>query len=265
MTITAGIDINNIKVSIVTPVYNSATWLSETIQSVLSQTHTNWEMLITDDCSTDNSFEIASNFARNDKRIKLNRLPKNSGSGIARNTSIKKAQGDVVAFLDSDDLWDSVFLKKSLQFMEERQAGIVFSSYRRRSEDLKTDLGEFIVPKSTHYTDILKSCPISCLTGMYHIQRCGGKVMMPNIKRRQDYCLWLTLLKRVGKAHGIKDVLATYRICRNSVSRNKVKVASYQWLVYRKMENLPYLSALYYFAHYAFRGSIKNYALLRLF
>lgn len=260
------VDLNtsHIKVSIVTPVFNCQDYLADTIQSVLNQTHQNWELLITDDCSWDQSWDISKKFAVNEDRIQVKRLAENSGAAVARNVSIERSQGHVVAFLDGDDIWDPIFLEKSLRVMEEKQAGIVFSSYRRCSEDLGEDLGEFIVPETTTYRDMLKSCPISCLTGIYHVERCRGKVMMPDIRRRQDYCMWLTLLKRVPLAYGIKDVLATYRICKHSVSRNKVKAARYQWLVYRRIEHLTMISSLYYFLHYMIRGSIKNYAILRV-
>jgi glycosyltransferase involved in cell wall biosynthesis len=206
--------------------------------------------------------DIINEFVHKDPRIRIKKLEKNSGPAIARNTSIKSADGDVIAFLDADDLWDNDFLEKSLYVMEKQRAGIVFSSYRRRSEDLSKDLGEFIVPDTTNYHELLKSCAISCLTGMYHVKRCQGKVFMPDIKKRQDYCLWLALLKRIDKAHGIKDVLATYRIRNDSVSRNKLKAAYYQWKVYREIEHLPFITSCYYFVHYFTKGLIKNYALL---
>lgn len=256
--------IDDIKVSVVTPVFNCQDYLSETILSVLNQSHPNWELLITDDCSSDRSLEIAQAFADKDKRIVVTRLETNSGAAVARNRSIDLAQGDVIAFLDGDDLWDPHFLERSLQVMEKKQAGIVFASYRRRSEDLVQDLGEFIVPETTDYRRMLKSCPISCLTGMYHVERCLGKVRMPDIKRRQDYCLWLELLKRVPLAYGIQDVLATYRICKNSVSRNKIKAAKYQWRVYRHIERLTMAESLYYFFNYMILGTLKNFAILRV-
>ncbi len=255
-------DVKNTKVSIVTPVYNSEAYLKATIDSVIMQTHKNWEMLLTDDCSTDNSVKVISAYADKDDRIKLAMLKKNSGAAVARNLSIRKADGDVIAFLDADDLWDQDFLTKSLIFMEKQNAGIVFSSYRRKSENLMDDLGEFIVPEETDYHNMLKSCPISCLTGMFHVQRCQGKAFMPDIKKRQDYCLWLTLLKRVDKAYGIKDSLATYRIRSDSVSRNKFKAARYQWHVYRKIEKLSLIKTWYYFNCYIIKGFIKNFAIL---
>jgi len=250
------------KVSIITPVYNSSKYISQTIESVFSQTHKNWELLITDDGSTDNSHEIIRKYHEKDSRIKYKRLNKNSGSGIARNTSIEMAKGDVIAFIDSDDLWDPTFLEESLNYMEKMKAGIVFSSYRRLSEDLSINLGVFKVPDAINYAGMLKSCAISCLTGIYHIARCQGKVYMPAIRRRQDYCMWLTLLKRVDFAYGIDDVLATYRICSRSVSRNKFKAAQYQWIVYRRIEKLSLIRALYYFTHYTINGFTKNYHII---
>jgi teichuronic acid biosynthesis glycosyltransferase TuaG len=252
----------SLTVSIITPVFNSEKFLLDTITSVQEQTYPNWEMLITDDCSTDGSIELIQKIADKDARIKLLKLDTNSGSGVARNTSIEASTGDVIAFIDSDDLWDSDFLEKSLSFMEKKKAGIVFSSYRRFSENLEESLGEFVVPEYTDYSMMLKSCAISCLTGMYHVERCGGKVYLPKIRKRQDYCIWLALLKHVDKAYGIKDVLATYRVRSNSVSRNKFKTAQYQWRVYRDIENLSLTKSAYYFVHYATKGLVKNFGLL---
>lgn len=251
-----------LKVSIITPSYNSSEFIVETIRSVLNQKHENWEMIITDDASDDNSVSIIEAFSEKDKRIKLIKLDSNSGSGVARNTSIKAATGDVIAFLDSDDTWDDTFLSESLSFMERKQAAMVYSSYRRKSEDLSICLGVFNVPESVSYNDMLKTCAISCLTGMYHVERCGGKMYMPKIRKRQDYCLWLSLLKKNKHAYGLPDVLATYRVRNSSVSRNKAKAASYQWYVYRNIEKLSWLSAAYYFCHYSVKGFKKNLALL---
>jgi glycosyltransferase involved in cell wall biosynthesis len=258
------IDIDEIKVSIVTPMFNSELYIANAIESVQAQTHSNWEMLITDDCSEDRSIEIVSRYSRNDTRIRLFKLKNNSGPGAARNQSILVACGDVIAFLDSDDMWDPFFLETSLRYMNEKQAAIVFSSYRRRSADLAENFGEFVVPRSTAYHEMLKSCPISCLTGMYHVERCEGKAFLPDIRKRQDYCMWLDLLKRGVRAHGIPDVMATYRIRGDSVSRNKWSTAKYQWNVYREMENLSWPRSAYYFLHYLIRGFIKNYGLLNV-
>ena len=252
----------DLKVSIITPSYNSSSFISEAIKSVQSQKHTNWEMIITDDCSTDQSIEIINDYRRQDERIKVLTLSENSGSGVARNLSIKHAKGDVIAFLDSDDLWDNDFLEKSLSFMLKKNAAIVYSSYRRKSEDLNEDHGDFVVPERVDYHTMLKSCAISCLTGMYHVERCGGKVYMPLIRKRQDYCLWLTLLKKTNYAYGLTSTHATYRVRSNSVSRNKAKVASYQWYVYRNIEKLSWVISAYYFCHYTVKGVKKNFALL---
>lgn len=253
---------SNFKVSIVTPVFNAEDYIIDTINSVLNQNYENWEWLITDDCSTDRSYDICQSYAKEDPRIIVNRLESNTGAGPARNLSIQLASGDVIAFLDADDLWDSNFLEKSIQFMSENNAAIVYSSYRRLSEDLTADLGEFIVPEKTSYNRMLKTCVISCLTGMYHIERSGGKVYMPDVRKRQDYCIWLSLLKNVEYAYGMEDVLATYRVRRNSLSRNKLKAAQYQWIVYRRIEHLSLFKSIYYFTNYAIQGVLKNYDLI---
>lgn len=248
------------KVSIITPVYNTEPYLAETIESVLAQSHDDWELLLTDDHSTDGSVEKAEQFSARDSRIKSYRLDDQSrGAAAARNHAIQRATGDVIAFLDSDDIWDSSFLSESLTFMERHSAAIVYSSYRRKSADLSVQLGEFIVPETATYHSMLKTCVISCLTGMYHVGRCNGKVFMPDIERAQDYGMWLELLRRGGTALGQKKVLATYRILPNSLSRNKIAKAKYQWLIYRRVEQLSLPSSVYYFFYYAVNGLAKNF------
>ena len=116
-------------VSIITPAYNAAAYIAETIESVIAQTYTNWEMLIVNDCSKDNTAEIIQNYAAKDKRIKLINLKQNSGAAVARNTAIQNAKGRYIAFLDSDDLWKKEKLQKQIQFMQQNGYAFIYSSY----------------------------------------------------------------------------------------------------------------------------------------
>lgn len=245
---------NNL-VSIITPCYNSEKFISETIKSVQNQTHVNWEMLITDDGSTDNSVKIIKELIKKDKRIKLF-LIDNSGPAVARNNSINIAKGSYLAFLDSDDLWFPEFLKISLHKIKNSE-GFIFSSYQRVHEKtLKPIYKDFIVPKKVTYSDILKSNSISCLTAFIDIKKLG-KETMPNISYRQDMGLWLKYLKKVKYAYGNFEVLASYRIRKGSLSRNKKQLLKPQWNFYRKTEKLSLLETIYYLVIWGYKGLRK--------
>lgn len=210
---------NSKLVSIITPSYNSSKFIEETIVSVQNQTYTNWEMLITDDGSTDNSIQIIRCLSKQDSRIKIFSI-KNSGPAVARNNSIKNAKGSFLAFLDSDDLWLPEFLSTSISQISTSE-GFVFSSYKRCNEiTLEEQFTDFIVPEKVTYMDILKTNSISCLTAFIDIEKLG-KYFMPNIMYRQDMGLWLQYLKKINHAVGIKKPLAIYRIREESLSRNK--------------------------------------------
>lgn len=245
---------NNL-VSIITPSYNSAQFIEATIKSVQKQTHANWEMLITDDGSSDNSAEIISKITQKDERIKLFKIS-NSGPGIARNNSIKNAKGNYLAFLDSDDLWFPEFLSISLSKIKNSE-GFVFSSYKRCDENtLEEVFKDFIVPDKVNYTDILKTNSISCLTAFIDIDKLG-KEFMPEIMYRQDMGLWLKYLKKIEYAIGIQQPLAIYRIRKKSHSRNKKKLLKPQWYFYREVENISFLKSIYYMVMWAINGFIK--------
>jgi len=243
-------------VSIMTPSHNCSGFISETIHSVLSQTFTNWEMVIVDDCSTDNSVEVIQSFVEQDSRIKLIQLSENSGAAVARNTAIEAAQGRYIAFLDSDDLWVPEKLEKQLAFMKEKNCPFSFSAYEKINE-VSELMGQVGVPSRVTYHTLLKTCVIGCLTSIYDTSY-FGKVDMPLIRKRQDFGLWLKLLKRVDFACGINEPLAQYRVHENSISANKVSVAVYTWRLYRDVERLNLFKASYYFAHYAIRGILRT-------
>lgn len=245
---------NNL-VSIITPCYNSEKFIEETIIGVQNQTYKNWEMLITDDGSTDNSVKIIDEICKTDNRIKLFKI-NNSGPAFARNNSIKKANGKFLAFLDSDDLWDQNFLKISLKQIIDSE-GFVFSSYRRCDEKtLEKVYKDFIVPERVSYKDILKTNSISCLTAFIDIEKLG-KEFMPEIMYRQDMGLWLKYLKKISFAKGIKEPNATYRIREKSHSRNKKKLLKPQWYFYRVVENLSIIDSIYYMVIWSVNGFKK--------
>lgn len=243
-------------VSIITPSFNSEKFISETIKSVQNQTYKNWEMIIVDDGSCDNTIEIVEKIAKEDFRIVFFALNENGGPAKARNIGIDKAKGKYMTFLDADDIWFPDLIEKSIKTIFETNIHFVFSSYKRSNEKLEFVYSDFIVPEKVTYTDILKTNSISCLTAFIDIEVLGKK-RMPEIFKRQDMGLWLKYLKKIPFAYGIQEPQAIYRIRKNSLSRNKSKLLKYQWQFYREVENLNFFQSIYYMLHWMYRGFIK--------
>jgi len=219
-------------VSIITPVHNSELFLEKCLQSVLSQTYSNWEHILIDDCSTDNSFSIIMKYVQNDSRVNYVKLNKNSGAGIARNKAIELAKGRFIAFLDSDDLWHPTKLKKQLAFMENNNCFFSFTSYSIIDEDGNEKPKVMSAIKEVTYNSALYKNPIGCLTVIYDVDF-YGKQYMPSIRKRQDFALWLKLLKKAN-ACGLNEVLSFYRDRKNSISSSKIKLIKYEWKIYRE-------------------------------
>lgn len=243
-------------ISIITPAYNAEKFIHETIESVLAQTYTNWEMIIVDDCSKDRTAEIVKDYENRDDRIKLFQLETNSGSAVARNTAMEHASGTYIAFLDSDDLWYPEKLEKQLRFMQEKNIAFSFTKYIRMEEDGTLRNAVSKAPASVGYHDLMKHCVIGCLTVMINREKIGPLEMV-NIRTRQDYAYWLTITKMGYRAYGLPEVLAKYRTVDHSISSNKLKAAKRQWYVYREIEKQNLIKSIYYFVHYAVIG-LKN-------
>lgn len=242
----------NSLVSIITPSYKSKKFIAETIESVLAQTYTKWEMIIVDDVSPDNSNEIIEKYTAQDSRIKLIKLEKNSGPALARNRAIAVANGRYIAFLDADDIWMPEKLTKQISFMQKNSLALCYSSYEVIDE-AGNRLRIFNTKERVSYKSMLKTNSIGCLTAIYdtHIL---GKVMMPNIIKKQDFALWLQILKQIEYAHGILEPLAKYRIVANSVSRNKLEGLKFMWKIFTELERLNLLKKLYYITCYTYNG-----------
>mgnify|MGYP000351711037 CR=1 FL=1 len=244
-------------VSIVTPMYNGEKYVEQTIISVISQTYKNWEMIIVDDGSKDNGPAIVEKYICADNRIKLLRQS-NAGSSAARNNGLRCAQGRFVCFLDSDDFWEPNFLEEQLNFIKERNAVIVFASYKRINADGEEILSPFIVPDKVDYWGLLKTCSISCLTAMYDRKKTGDVYFNEAMgSMRDDFVFWLSILKKGGYAYGNKAVLASYRSFSSSTTGNKKKVMKPQFMVYYKVEKLGIIRSIYYFMHWAINGYFK--------
>ncbi|MPM14059.1 putative teichuronic acid biosynthesis glycosyltransferase TuaG [bioreactor metagenome] len=236
---------SNNSVSIITPLFNSGKFFMEAYNSVISQTYPNWEWIIVDDCSSDDSFAIASKFAQNDSRIKLFKLDKNQGAAVARNYAISHANGRYIAFLDSDDLWKPEKLERQIAFMEENDCPFTYSYYEEIDE-FGNETDKIIRPPLTlTYKKLLKTNYVGCLTAMYDTIKLG-KVFMPLIRKRQDYGLWLRLLKKTSYAKCVPESLAYYRVRKDSMSSNKIELIRYHWHLFHDIEELSVLRSLYY-------------------
>ena len=246
-------------VSIITPLFNSATFIEETIESVISQTYNDWEMIIIDDCSNDGSLELVKDIAKDDLRIRLISLKNNLGPSNARNEGIKQACGRYIAFLDSDDLWHKDKLEKQIKFMQKNEYAFTFTGYEKIDEKGKK-IGNILPFKGqVTYHDLLKSNHIGCLTAMIDLKILGYKMYMPDIKKRQDQGLWLEILKEIDKAYCFNKVLGKYRIRKDSISINKIANIKFQWQLYRELEKLSIIQSFYYMLWYAFYG-IRKYS-----
>jgi len=243
-------------VSIITASYNSQPYIAHTIRSVQQQTYTNWEMIIVDDCSTDNSLELIEEFLK-DPRVKLLRHNKNKGIVAARNYAIERSGGNIIAILDSDDIWMPYKLERQIAIYRKTPGtAMVYSDYDYINDDGQS-LNKIIrAPAKVGYYDILKSCSIGCLTSTYNVDVLGKIYFRQH--GHEDYILWLDILKRGFEAINAGEILARYRITRNSISSNKVRAAKWQFKIYRNIEGLSLFKTLYYFSWYTFKGIRKH-------
>ena len=244
--------------SIITPMYKGAAFVCETIQSVLAQTYTNWEMIIVDDCSPDDGAGIREVEKFDDPRIKLIKSKVNKGSSGARNIALHEAKGQYIAFLDSDDLWYPNYLESQFQCMKEHDAPIVFASHRHIDETTKEFIRTIIMPPKADYKSLLKNCPIfpsatlcdAEKIGMHYFDEAMGSM-------RDDYIYWLDILREGFTAYGNKDIIVDYRVRKSSVTGNKKSVIKPQWNVYRKYLRLNIFKSCYYFCCWAITGLKK--------
>ena len=226
-------------VSIITPAYNCRNTIKKTFDSVLSQTFKDWEWIIVDDCSKDDSFSFINELAKNEPRIIVLQTPKNGGSAVARNTALKRANGRYITFLDSDDLLDPNYLECQLDFIK-NNGPLISSGYRRKAERTCSD---FYVPDETDYKKALRGNPLSCLTTMYDRESIGNVYFDETYDRHEDYIFWLSILKRGIIAKGNHKVLATYVLHPNSKNSNKFKLVKSMYRVYHKSQGFNWLKS----------------------
>lgn len=231
-------------VSVIMAAYNSSAHIAESIESVLAQTYTELELLITDDCSTDETVEIVKSYAARDGRVHLFQLKENLGAGVARNKSIHEARGRYIAFCDSDDTWLPEKLEKQMEFIRGNGYCFVFSSYYFcNAEGRRT--GVFVAPESVSLVDTKRDDKIGFLTALYDTDF-YGKFYMPRLRKRQDWAYVLLILQRCGRAYALREPLACYRRQRGSISYNKLSLIRYNASVYHAVFGYSWLKSYAY-------------------
>lgn len=245
------------RVSIITPAYNAEQYIADTINSVQAQTFTDWEMIIVDDCSSDNTYNLACKYAVKDARIKVKHHQQNCGVAAARNTALDAARGDYIAFIDSDDQWVPEKLSKQLAFMKENQFALTYTAYQ--NFDTNTgNLGKIIwVPKKMTYSRIFINTSIACLTVIVN-RKMVGEFHMPQLSHTEDQCTWQDILNRGYTAHGLNENLALYRTGNKSLTYNKLRAAKMQWNTYREYYKLPVIKSSFYFTCYTINALKKH-------
>lgn len=245
-------------VSIITPVYNSEKYIYDCLSTVSDQSFLEWEHVIIDDGSLDSTRELLKKASARDHRIVPVFLDSNSGAAVARNKGIDVARGTFIAFLDADDLWDKDKLQRQIDFMEGNSIDFSFTPYRALSPNGNVQVVDSrSISKVSKVSLLMKRVTMGCSTVIVR-RESVGQMRMPNIRRAQDYAFWLLLLDQIPFAMKYHEPLSSYRILPGSVSRNKVRKAFYQFLVYYKYMRLPLYKSFYYFLNYAKNAIIRK-------
>ncbi len=238
------------------PCYNAGLYISEAIESVINQTYSDWELIIVDDCSSDNSAQIINQYVSDDARIKLFSTSQNSGMvSIPRNIGIEKAQGDYIAFLDADDIWLPQKLDKQVRLAQKNNAVLVYSFYEKINIASVRNCRIVKSPEKINYQKLLISNIIGCSTAMYNAKELG-KIYFSDAGH-EDYIMWLNILKRGYIAYGVPEVLVLYRAGQSSVSSKKMLTVRWVWRIYREYEKLSIPQSIFYFLTHNLKGMIK--------
>ncbi|MEG2100213.1 MAG: glycosyltransferase family 2 protein [Flavobacterium sp.] len=230
-------------VSILTPTFNAEKFIRATIKSVQEQTYENWEMILVDDASTDNTVSIIEDFAQRDNRIKLFKFSENRGNGFARNAALDKATGKYIAYLDADDLWFPSKLEKQIQFLNANNLHFTFSYYDSIDEEGNNLNRRVESPNPLIYKQLFFCNYVGNLTAIYDADY-FGKIMLETSQKRQDWRLWLTILKQIKTAEVVPESLAFYRIRKDSISSSKFKLIKHNFGVYREFHRYNFMSSV---------------------
>lgn len=245
-------------VSIITPVYNAERFISETIDSVTNQNYQDWELILVNDCSSDNSVKIVEDYVAKDARIKLINLKENSGAAVARNAGIEAARGQYIAFVDSDDCWSPSKLMDQLDFMQSQHIAFSYTNFALVSESGVVVKDAVKLPLKLDYSGLLKNTAIACSTVVIDRMQTGD-FRMPLVRKGQDTATWLMLMReRQVVAYGLDKVLNYYRQVEGSISSDRIGALKRTWNTYRNLEKLPLPKAVYYFAHYILQAILRR-------
>lgn len=245
-------------VSIVIPVYNCEKFIDETIESVKKQTYTNWELILVDDCSTDNSVIKIEEKAKEDSRIRVIRQPNNQGAAKARNLGVENASGGYLCYLDSDDLWIPEKLEREMAFIKEKDAAFIFSGYEFADEN-GVGLGKIVrVPESITYKEALGNTTIFTSTVMMDLSKLSKETCMMPLIESEDTATWWKILKLIDKGYGLDENLVKYRRSGKTLSSNKFVAMRRIWNLYRKQEKLNLIYSCYNFILWAFRAVFRR-------
>lgn len=247
------------RISIVMPVYNAGAYLEAAVQSVLGQTYEDWELLLTDDHSTDKSAAIAEELAGRDSRIRvLSQKEGIKGAANARNLGIRQAQGRYLCFLDADDVWRPDKLEKELAFMKRKDAAFVFSGYEFGDENA-VGTGKIVrVPERLNYREALSRTVIFTSTVLFDREKLpDGLLQMPDVPS-EDTAMWWQILRAGNTAFGLNENLVIYRRPKKSLSSNKAAAIRRIWGLYRKQEGLSAVKSAWYFCFWAVRATLRR-------
>ncbi len=243
-------------VSVIMPAYNAAPFIEEAINSVISQTVTDWELLVIDDSSTDNTSRIVEGIANRDNRVKLLVNEKNMGAAGSRNRGLDIFQGQFVALLDSDDYWYPQMLEKMLARAEETKADIIYCSYELVDEQGKKVCNDFLVPEKTSFRESIVRSVITCSTVLITGELAKNNRFPMNMYH-EDIAMWFQILRDGGTARGVSEVLAAYRQRSDSKTSNKLKSAGRRWLIYRKHLKMSIIDCATTMVRYGYYGLKK--------
>ena len=243
-------------VSVIMPAYNAALFIEEAINSVISQTITDWELLVIDDCSTDATSAIVNAIADRDNRVKLLVNEENMGAAGSRNRGLDIFQGQFVALLDSDDYWYPNMLEKMLARAEETKADIIYCSYELVDEQGKKVCNDFLVPEATSFRESIVRSVITCSSVLFTGELAKNNRFPLNMYH-EDIAMWFQILRDGGTARGVPEVLAAYRQRSDSKTANKLKSAGRRWIIYRKHLKMSFLWSIKAMIGYGYYGLIK--------
>lgn len=250
-------------ISIISPNFNSSKYIESTYRSICAQTYLNWEWIVIDDCSADESWEILNKIAGSDKRVRVYKNEVNSGASVARNKGLDNSQGEMIAFLDIDDEWLPEKLEMQLKFMRDTQAVASCHSYMMMKENGE-EFKKIDMPKEVTSNQLEALCPLATSFMMIDRKVIGNLRFNVSLRRRQDWIFWYEILKQGHVCKGLDTVLGRYRKDSiNSISKNKFKMAFIQWRLYRSYFKFSLIKSVICFFKYSTYGVIKHYLSLK--